>query len=81
MGSFWLWAKGKYGNESELTIRHIPVHAVHMKLYLDMSWVESLEIHKEGSTKRGSEEYARAWEIVDREGYENIIEKIRTSAK
>ncbi len=78
---FWSWARDKYGDEGDLVVNHIPVHAVQTELLLGMSLEKLLDWDRSRSKRPGSEAYARAWEIVDREGYKNIIEKIRTSAK
>lgn len=74
---FWHWIHEKYGDEKRLVTNHIPVHAIHKKLYLEMGWGERLENDIDRAKTLNAEAYIRAWDIVDKEGYENIIGKIK----
>ncbi|MDE1804864.1 MAG: hypothetical protein KGH59_03735 [Candidatus Micrarchaeota archaeon] len=60
----------KYGEESQITLNHIFLFAVYAKIYPKV--LEKRELG--GQILQPSErDYARAWEIVNKEGYENII--------
>jgi hypothetical protein len=72
------WAKfvkNKYKDESKLTRRHIFLHAVHKKIYLELFNKNRLKKNIEKSNH--SKPYKRAWEIVEREGHENIIKRFK----
>ena len=65
---------------------HIFVHAIHESIYRDVIKDESRLIEeKEKFKKIGSEKYIQTWEIVEKDGYENILsifkEKIADSQK
>lgn len=65
-----------YINETKLTCDHILVHAILKKIYLDvLDRKELLDLNVETSAKHSTTEYSRAWEIVEKEGYKNIIEE------
>ncbi len=76
------WIKEKYGAESRLTRNHIPVHAIYANLYMDVFGKERLEQRKKAESE-GSEnkDYARSWEIVDKEGYNSIVSRIKALAQ
>lgn len=62
--------KAKYPNESILTINHIILFAVYMKLYLKLFDRKRLQKNKPSK----NQEYVKAWQIVEKEGSENILE-------
>ena len=70
--------KKKYGKESRITKSHIFLHAVHKKIYLEIFDKKRLNKNLKRSIRP---EYARAWQIVEEEGYENIIKKFREVIK
>ncbi len=70
LGSF----KEKYKNESRKTMIHISVHAIHAHIYLKMFDRERMERNIKRIEKLP--DYRRAWKIVEKEGYENILSEI-----
>ena len=66
--------KHKYKKESISTLNHVMIHAIleaiYTKLGLTNEIIHDIEDHK------NNHNYARAWEIVEAEGYQKIIEKI-----
>jgi len=65
-----------YKKETEVTKRHIFLHAVHKMVYLDLFDKKRLERNiKKDDIKP---DYKRSWEIVNKEGYENIINKFKS---
>jgi len=75
VGKFML----KYKNERLKTRTHILLHAVHKHLYLKFFGEKRLEKDIKNCQRRP--EYGRAWEIVEAEGYKNIIAKFRKYLK
>lgn len=71
MRSFYERIEGDHGAEATKTRIHIPVHALHTHLYLKLFTREKLD--KDIETSSQNIEYKRAWEIVNADGYENII--------
>jgi len=62
-----------YKKETELTKRHIFLHAVHKKLYLNLFDKKRLKRNiKRDYTKP---DYKRSWEIVEKEEHDNIIKR------
>ena len=67
----WKYIFNKYKNETFNTKIHIPLHAVHTHIYtiffsmerLEHDIIEIFNLHA----------YRRSWEIVNRDGYSNII--------
>lgn len=69
----WSYFHKKYKNESVNTIIHIPLHAIYYKTYLKCFDEERAKRDMEIMSK--FKDYKRAWEIVQKEGYENIIKE------
>lgn len=65
----------KYKNESHKTITHIFVHAFHQHIYLKFFGDKRFE--KEILIASKYPDYKRAWDIVKKEGYENIIKEFK----
>lgn len=63
--------KSKYPEDSIITINHIILFAVYMKLYLKLFGKKRLQKNKPSKNK----EYVRAWEIVEKKGFENILKE------
>jgi len=67
----WKYVFNRYKNETFNTKIHIPLHAVHTHIYtiffsmerLEHDIIEIFNLHA----------YRRSWEIVNRDGYSNII--------
>jgi hypothetical protein len=76
------WQK-LFGKEHTFgTLVHIPVHAVHKAIYLDvLNAPERLERDIAGIKKYKATDYINAWDYVDKHGYLEIIEKLRASYK
>lgn len=67
----WKYFYKKYKKESITTKHHIYLHAIHQYIYLKFYGKKRLERDIEwAQTKR---DYRRAWDIVQKEGYQNII--------
>ena len=75
----WKYIYRKYKNETERTKIHIVIHAIHNHIYL--------KLYNEKRLKRDIQwaaphrDYRRAWEIVQKEGYQKIIEEFRKRIK
>jgi len=71
MEKAWKYIERKYKTKSKITKIHIPLHAVHSHIYL--------KFYSEKRLKRDIEhisrfpEYKKSWDIVQKEGYKNII--------
>jgi hypothetical protein len=68
------WLYKKYPKETENTKNHIPVHAVHAQICLDLFDEARLKKIIKGIPVP---DYIRAWEIVQEEGHENLIKEFR----
>ena len=76
----WLkYLDDKYKGESDDAKNHILTFAVHKKIYLELFNQERLN----RNIKRNDNmlDYNRAWEIVEQEGNDNIIEKFKEVTK
>ena len=57
---------------------HIPVHAVHKAIYLDvLKAPERLERDVANNQKNNATDYLNAWNYVDEHGYQEIITKLQ----
>jgi hypothetical protein len=72
-----------FGKElSDTTVVHIPVHAVHKHIYLDvLKDPKRYEDDKEANIDNKATAYIKSWEYVDKNGYKEIIEKLKKSYK
>jgi hypothetical protein len=68
-----------YKKELRVTKSHIFVHAAHKKIYLELSGEDRLKIDIKKCQKWPG--YKRAWEIVEEEGYENILNEFKKLTK
>ncbi|MDZ7786125.1 MAG: hypothetical protein U5L95_03325 [Candidatus Saccharibacteria bacterium] len=68
MGSAW---KKLFGKEhSFTTLAHIPVHAIHKKIYLEiMDGEEGLKREMKELDKWKATEYIKSWEYVNKHGH------------
>jgi hypothetical protein len=66
-----------YPKENHLTAHHVIVHAVLEALFTTINKKNLLSEDIKISQKQLA--YKRAWEIVEEEGYKNILDKIRKS--
>lgn len=76
-----LGMKSEFRNESRVTKNHIYLHALHNYLYLKLFSRKRLEKDIASSPYRVRSGYARAWEIVEQYGYENLLNRLRDAAK
>ncbi len=76
---WWRYLEKKYKKESILTKCHILLHAVHWKILTEIfnekRLKENIQRHKK------FKDYKRAWEIVEKESYSEIIKKFRKITK
>ncbi|MGI9027317.1 MAG: hypothetical protein ACR2FM_00515 [Candidatus Saccharimonadales bacterium] len=77
------WDKLFGSSHSFGTLVHIPVHAVHKAIYLDvLKAPERLRRDVEGVEDEidwDASDYVKAWEYVEKHGYKVIIEQLRES--
>ena len=67
-----------FPNETSTVRNHVVVHAVLKYIYMDILKDEKrLERNIENSRKHSTNDYLRAWEIVEKEGYIEIIKKFK----
>lgn len=73
----------RFKNEELLTRNHIYLHALHKHLYLKFFGKERLreDIAFSEKIKDKKPGYTRAWEIVEKEGYKNLLKEIRETTK
>ena len=63
----------KYKNESRLTRIHIPLHAIHWHVYKKI--FNEKRLNRNINRSIPYPDYKRAWEIVEKGGYENVIKE------
>ena len=74
------WRKLFGQNHPAVTLNHIPVHAIHKSIYLDLLKVpQRLQRDITRCQTHGATDYVKAWEYVERAGYQEIIEQLKTS--
>jgi hypothetical protein len=71
----WEYFLGKYKDESWRTKIHIPLHAIHSHIYLKFFSEERMQRDIDAVREFDNESYNRSWEIVQKEGYENLIKE------
>ena len=69
----WKYIFNKYKNETFDTKIHIPLHAIHTHIYTKFFSMERLE--HDIIELYNLHAYRRSWEIVNREGYKNVIKE------
>ena len=80
-GNIKTWKKGwgytyrKYKKESETTRIHIPLHAIHEHIF--RKFFDEKRLQSELNSVADSPDYKRTWEIVQKNGYKNIIQAMR----
>ena len=71
-----------FPEETESTKSHVVVHSILKYIYIDILKDEKmLERNIENSKKHSTNDYLRAWEIVEEEGYIEIIRKFKNKIK
>jgi len=77
-----VWEKLYGKNHTFNTLLHVPVHAVHKAIYLDvLKAPERLKRDLQISQENEPNDYLKAWEYVDKIGYKNIINQLKKSYK
>jgi hypothetical protein len=66
----WVYIERKYKKESWATRCHIPLHALHTHIYLKFYNEKRLKRDIKSLPKK---DYRRSWAIVQKEGYQKII--------
>ncbi len=74
------WEKLFGKSHSWTTLVHIPVHAVHKSVYLDLLESEKRYKHDVASVKK-NEAYAMSWGYVDTHDYGDLVKKLRDQYK
>lgn len=69
----WNYIDRKYKKESRKTKNHILLHAIHSHIYL--KFFNEKRLKRDIGTISFLPDYKKSWEIVQKEGYENIIQE------
>ncbi len=77
LSKYWKYIDEKYKDEIPNVRSHIPVLALHTILYKEIIGKDRLHINRDQFNDL--EDYKRAWDIVDKEGEENIVARIKNS--
>ena len=72
----WRYIHSKYKNESFLTRVHIPLDAIHWRVYKKV--FDEKRLSRNISRSVPYPDYKKAWEIVEKDGYENVIEEFNS---
>ncbi|HVZ11156.1 MAG TPA: hypothetical protein VG941_01965, partial [Candidatus Paceibacterota bacterium] len=75
----WYKLMGKYEEEKLNARIHIPIHAIHRQIFLVFFGQKALQ--SEIERMKDDPDYARAWELVERDGYKNIIRALNPKFK
>ncbi len=76
------WKKSFGSEHSFVTIVHIPVHAIHKAIYLDvLKDPKRMAREKKYMRDHQAIDYLKSWEYVDREDYKTLIKKIKETYK
>ena len=71
----WNYFHRKYKGEEFNSIIHIPVHAMHSHIFL--KYFGQARLNREIESLSNLPDYKRDWDIVEKEGYQNIIEEFK----
>ena len=72
----WRYIHSKYKNESFLTRAHIPLDAIHWRIYKKV--FDEKRLNRNIGRSILYPDYKKAWEIVKKDGYENIIREFNS---
>jgi len=75
----WKFFFNKYNKESHNVKIHIPLHAIHSKIY--HKFFNKKRLKRDIKIMENYRDYKRAWEIVGKEGYQKIIEDFTSRLK
>lgn len=81
LSAWWEYISKKYSDEPRPVKIHIFVHAVHKHIYLKVFNKLRLTTDIKRAQRPKALTYRRAWEIVDQEGYLNIVKKFHEVTK
>ena len=70
----WEYFHKKYKKESHITRIHIPLYAIHSHVYKKLFNEERME--RDMYWIKFFPDYKKAWEIVKKDGYENILKEL-----
>ena len=74
------WEKMFGKNHSFITLVHIPVHAIHEAIYLDVLHDPNRLVRDKVSHQQNKHaDYVKAWEYVEKHGYKEIINQLKES--
>ncbi len=76
---YWDYVDEKYKDFSLGVQAHILLHAVLKKTFMDLGYDEQLQIHRDSLYHL--DDYRKSWEIIDKEGEDEIINKMKTFIK
>jgi len=68
----WAWVKSQYKEESLVTQIHIVCHSLLKHLYL--KFFDNERLNQNIARHQKYDDYRKAWEIVEKEGYQNILD-------
>jgi len=75
----WGYFYRKYNKETETTIIHVPLYAIHSRIYL--KFYNKKRLNKDMKLMKYLPDYKRAWDIVQKEGYNEIIKEFTKRIK
>ena len=75
----WKYIYKKYSKESKSTKIHIPIHAIHSHIYL--KFFNEKRLKEDIEFMQDHLDYKRSWDIVQKEGYQNIIKEFKKRLK
>lgn len=71
----WEWIRKEYKEENQITQNHIICHSLVKHLYL--AFFNKKRLLKEMEINQKHKDYKRAWEIVERDDFNNILKNFR----
>ena len=71
----WKYFYTKYKAETHKVKVHVPLHAIHEHLFRTIMGEKRLQ--EELDWTKNIPDYGRSWEIVQKEGYQNIIKEFK----
>jgi len=75
----WRYIHKKYKCFPKTTRIHIPIHAIHKHIYL--KFFNEKRLKRDIKFSQKSKDYKKSWDIVEKEGYENIIKELKKITK
>lgn len=72
---YWKYINSNYKKLPFNARIHIPVHAIHEHIFIKL--FDKRRLNKEIKIMSSYKDYKKAWEIVGKEGYKNIIREFR----